>query len=667
MNIDIRGRIKNTKLPTTKPLLPLFEAVINSIQSIEEANNEAGLIEIDIIRDTTQLSAIDANPENQPIINFIIKDNGVGFNELNYQSFDTADTIYKEHKGSKGVGRLIWLKAFNKVEIESTYRESDHSLRKRSFDFLLSQAGTENLNNDLEPDTLNIYTKVSLLNFKEQYRKSCPKTIEAICHKIIEHCFIYFMSKKCPNIILKDSACKKSLNLNAVFEETIQYLSIEKPFYVKDHEFLLTVVRTNSSHPNTIHYFGNDREVRNEPLSQIMPEFNKLLVDENHEAFSIRLIVSGNYLDENINSERTDFTFWKGDDDEIGFDEIKKEEIKSQISVQLEDELSYFLQKIREERDEKIKEYIHNKAPQFRYLYKYKLDEINKINPNNLSDEKLDIALYKIQQKLELEVKHEFKDAMKAIENPEIFFSERAELFNKINEVGHSKLSQYVVHRKLVLDLFGKTLELNDESKYALENAVHNLIFPLKSTSDDLQPDHQNLWIIDEKLSYHKYLASDLPFKSMSEEVEIDSMDRPDLLIFNRPIAVVTDDKPYNSIVIIEFKRPMRNDYKEDNNPIEQVYTYVKKIRGGTALSNKGREIKIPANTPIYCYIICDMTSKLMEQAQNFSLTPTPDQEGFFGYNSNHQSYVEVISFDKLLRDAKLRNRILFDKLNISN
>ena len=45
----------------------------------------------------------------------------------------------------------------------------------------------------------------------------------------------------------------------------------------------------------------------------------------------------------------------------------------------------------------------------------------------------------------------------------------------------------------------------------------------------------------------------------------------------------------------------------------------------------------------------------------------TPDKDGFIFYNSNPEvrAYVEVIGYDKLLRDAKQRNRILFEKLQI--
>src|SRR5438445_350516 len=37
MKIDLAGKIKNTQLPRSKALLPMFEAVVNSFQAIEDA------------------------------------------------------------------------------------------------------------------------------------------------------------------------------------------------------------------------------------------------------------------------------------------------------------------------------------------------------------------------------------------------------------------------------------------------------------------------------------------------------------------------------------------------------------------------------------------------------------------------------------------------------
>jgi hypothetical protein len=65
---------------------------------------------------------------------------------------------------------------------------------------------------------------------------------------------------------------------------------------------------------------------------------------------------------------------------------------------------------------------------------------------------------------------------------------------------------------------------------------------------------------------------------------------------------------------------------------------------------------------PAYAYVICDTTKEVEIIAQNKAMLATPDNLGYYGYNPTLSAYVEIISYTKLLRDAKKRNRILFDK-----
>lgn len=240
----------------------------------------------------------------------------------------------------------------------------------------------------------------------------------------------------------------------------------------------------------------------------------------------------------------------------------------------------------------------------------------------------------------------------------EKFSQNHQELYSKIIEVGNSKLSEYVIHRKLVLDLFQKLLD-----EKATEKAVHNLIFPLQTLSDEIGFEDHNLWMIDDKLSYHKYLASDKKFKSI-KPVNSNPSDRPDIIVFNRPFA--NDNKPYQSIVLVEFKRPMRDDYTDEENPIQQINRYAREIIEGEAKDKHNREFDFRENTPIYAYIICDLTKKLKSYAKDGGYRPLPSGDGFFFFNDNYNMYVEIMSFDKILNDSRERNRVLFDKLSIS-
>lgn len=47
------------------------------------------------------------------------------------------------------------------------------------------------------------------------------------------------------------------------------------------------------------------------------------------------------------------------------------------------------------------------------------------------------------------------------------------------------------------------------------------------------------------------------------------------------------------------------------------------------------------------------------------NLRRTQDGLSYFGFNEPNKAYIEVISFDGLLKAAKQRNRAFFDKLNL--
>jgi hypothetical protein len=70
---------------------------------------------------------------------------------------------------------------------------------------------------------------------------------------------------------------------------------------------------------------------------------------------------------------------------------------------------------------------------------------------------------------------------------------------------------------------------------------------------------------------------------------------------------------------------------------------------------------------PFFCYVVCDITPSLRQLALDFELSETPDHQGFFGYKKHLNAYVEVVSFTKMVDNAKKRNAVFFDKLGLPN
>lgn len=135
LQTNLKGRLRNTRLPRSHGLMPVFEAVVNSIQSIEERGDSgAGKIVLRINRETQ--GSLDIESKSlPPIVGFTITDNGCGFDDSNFKSFETLDSDHKIDKGCRGVGRLLWLKVFDLVELESHFLDADGALRKRVFRF----------------------------------------------------------------------------------------------------------------------------------------------------------------------------------------------------------------------------------------------------------------------------------------------------------------------------------------------------------------------------------------------------------------------------------------------------------------------------------------------------------------------------------------------------
>jgi hypothetical protein len=171
MDLNLIGRIRNTWLAHSSALNPLFEAIINSIDAIEDRDIRDGEIGIRIKREDAPLlfDSPGDGPDLRPIADFIIEDNGTGFTEENFKSFTTSDSTYKEAKNAKGIGRFLWLKAFDQVHVSSVYKK-DWLIYEREFDFLISEDGIENYK-DKETPKRKTGTVVYLQRFKKPYQE----------------------------------------------------------------------------------------------------------------------------------------------------------------------------------------------------------------------------------------------------------------------------------------------------------------------------------------------------------------------------------------------------------------------------------------------------------------------------------------------------------------
>ena len=517
-------------------------------------------------------------------------------------------------------------------------------------------------------------TRVRLVSMKSPYKESCPQGLALIGHQLIEHCLPFFLDPQCPAVSISDAFEK--IDLNHYFRETFASKATKLSFKVKDSAFTLTGLRLYNPHEmqHRLLYAANFREVFAEKVEKYLPNLQKKrLIDGEGNKFVYLGFVEGEYLDQNVNSERIGFTFPVERSSDALFDEITFDAIRSESVACVSLDLLPFLEEINIEKRASINSYIAQEAPQYRPLVRYMDEFIDRIPPG-ATGRTLEVALheqmYEKQRQLKTESHALFEEAGKQGLKPEEYEAKLADFLERANELGKSSLAQYVVHRKVILDFLEKSLQANPETgKYPLEEIIHKIIYPMRATSGDVPYEQQNLWIIDERLAYHQFLASDMPLDQLSV-LENESTSRPDLIVmdgklFDRALTFAEDDDALNSLVIVEFKKPDRSAYgKED--PVDQVYRLIREIKEGHFKDKNGREIKVQSDRiPAYAYVICDTTKEVEIIAENKGLLRTPDNLGYYGYNPALSAYIEIISYTKLLRDAKKRNRILFDKLHL--
>jgi len=491
MNIDIIGRIKNVTVPYSKPLLPLFEAVMNAFDGIEDAEKgRNGRITINILREETQtrLETI-GKPD---IVGFAVQDNGIGFTDANYESFLTSDTEYKQAKGGKGVGRFLWLKAFESVEIESIYNEHTQ-WKQRSFTFKLTEKGVEG-GSATESTAQNSSTCVNLLQFKENYLKNCPKKAETIAYRLVEHCVARFISHSCPSVFVIDM--NESISLNELFAANYRETAEKREIPINGASFDLLGLKLTSAEEqqHRMHLCANGREVTSYNFGPRIKNLSSRLEDENGNAFHFVCYLSSQYLDENVNQERTAFAFPDEKSNDL-LHTISLEDIQCKTSSAIEEILNPYLEPIKEKKKKRIEKHLQSESPQYRHLAKYMTEQLDEIPPD-VSDEKLDVELFRINQKHELKLRQESNKFLqdKAGEEETAEYSEQfAQFMEEISESGKATLAKYIIHRRLVLNLLENSLRKRADDKYPLEERVHEIIFPLRANSDEVPYDKQNL------------------------------------------------------------------------------------------------------------------------------------------------------------------------------
>jgi hypothetical protein len=665
LKADLEGKVKNLPHFKANALLPVFEAVVNSIHAIEERNetfniSERGNITVKIIRErfkplTDSIEEDEEKEERTKIIAFEIEDDGIGFDEGNFDSFCTADTTYKSNKGCKGIGRFVWLKAFDKVEVDSIYSDNG-SYKRRKIDFSLKNKKINEKNESTNESARK--TIITLKGFKKEYQNqnSAFKTKRKIAQRILEHNLSYYIGGEVPLISVTDEG--KSIFLDNLFD-SIKPNMFEETISIGKELFNITHLKLPSTTSNVhkIVLCADNREVISEPVQKHLDV--SYLYDDEGNRFYYAVYVSSDYLDAHVNSTRTIFDI----DDQTTIDRFSKREQDKIITVDriinavLERSKEYLLpdlQKIRIMKEKVVADFVKSN-PSLRSIPKYCPEIYDEIQVNS-SEDTLTEVLYKYKGKAALCIKREHDKLLKTQAEKMLDIKDEVrELTKKIETLNRDNLAEYLLFRKKIIDLFERNLEKDSEGNYKYEKIIHDIIFPRKTTSDEIDIENINLWLIDESLIFHQFAVSDLPIDEFSSS---ESESRPDVFICCEKDRA----NRANSISIIEFKRPGLG---KKYDPVDQIYTYIDEILGHGIKLENGRIIRVLPTTRFYCYAILDPKENIAKLVKKYNFVELNDSIGYYLYNSDYKANVEILAFDKILDDVKKRHDTFFNILGI--
>lgn len=653
----------------------LTEAIVNGIHSIEELwdSRNTGKIVVEFQR--TNQSTFDSLA---PISSVTISDNWIGFNSENYNFFDEIHTLHKAEIGWKGFWRLTFLKFFENIKIASYFTENQKFFY-RTFDFVDQNEiiATPFLFENL-PEREN--QTIINLKIKSKHLDKLDKWLDTIARKIFEKLFPFFVDEKyaCPTIILKVD--EEEIILNSYLDK---YRGIEeiwnKAFTLTrklsenenlSEEFQVKIYKVfHSQSAHSISLVADNRVIKDEKLSKFLPEFKEALIqdfknekwDITQKSFIIQAYIVSKYLNDTVTHDREWFDFEKSEQ-QIGA--FSRDEIYQETSKLIKE---IFKDEYKTRKDKKIKrinDYVNNNA-------KWHLPYLSDVNFDDfwydLSDEDIELALQKVKIKREIESNREI---MSIINDPsKIFWEKESELVKRVTENSKSDLIHYVANRKIVLEYFRELLKRSDDGKARLEEEIHNIIYPMGKDSTNTTYNNHNLWLLDERLVFSHYIASDKKISKKWWKLKKSerSEKEPDLLFFDfKQSFRQWENETSNPLTIFEFKRPKRENYKEDDNPIIQIAKYLEDIVAWKhEMPDWLEKIKVTKETPAYWYVIADITDKIKDFAKQQSLVPSPDGEWYFGFLASYGLYVEIVSYKKLLKDAELRNKVFFDILGI--
>jgi hypothetical protein len=460
------------------------------------------------------------------------------------------------------------------------------------------------------------------------YLAKFPGRKEYVFQHITSHFLPMFIGGRCPRV---DAYCGDETRsypdaIDAIVHRRDPDITLETAEYGSLGLTLMECDKVASSDlkgTHFVHFIAHDRTVRSQSIDAKLG----LKYFGTAEDRVFHGILRGEYLDRNVNQERTAFMF-----EDAVLDQIINGVCWNHIATFLAEPLA----KLSSSQRETIRE-ITESYPSVAFGNVEELQD--KIPSGELNGDAIYGHLSRERFRRDRRQGETIRGVLRRLKEGtadiNTFTSAIEDAKKAIEDAEQKSLAEYVVRRKVVLDFIDILLQnVRDDardSSYQREDILHSFICPVRINTLDnglkkIEPAaSHDLWIIDERLTFAQYFSSDAEFTSLSSAIE--SADRPDVLIFDHVHGLRQTEKP-SKVLLIELKRPGRTSYNDDENPQMQVERYVKQLLAGGKIDVKGRPIHLGPDTVFYCFIVADIVSKLDEWT--YSWPRTADGRGRF-------------------------------------
>lgn len=673
MELPVKNIVSEIDLKPGDALLPLFEVVVNAIHSLKLSKGVKKpdrKIQIQVFREKEDFMGL----ELTGLVSYLkVVDNGEGFTDTNLESFRTAYSRKNRDLGCKGIGRFTVLAAFKNLIIRSNYLQGkEWRIREITFD-------TENevkLVKDEKSEIKEFKTTVDLLEcYNPVIKNNSSLSVAEIAEQLMHHCLVYYLCGDFPLVEVWDTATNDVAVVNEMFKSVSK--EREKEFNVGDHIFKCYITksqRTGNRKHHYINYCANSRVVGNPKyISKVNSLFAYPIIENGHP-FYLDIYVVSEYLNKKVYSARNGFSIPQEKEITLFSEYINElcfDEIETAIAKELESEYDDFVKATQDRNIRELKDYISTKALRYkRYINRPEvLDSI----PPNLSDDKKEEFLHRISvnEGKAIDAKIQRFINTKSI-TEEIIEQVKKELIEKTAYDADS-LSEYMMRRRAILDIFKKFLEADQKGSYKLEEDIHNLIFPMGVSLDKIDYESHNLWLLDERFAAYSFIASDTPITKFSQK---NSRKEPDIIMTENPSMF---DNPISfgniaagqisSMVVFEFKRPGEVAHQKKKNDYRWVFSeLVEKYFDDFMYSDnkknyKGRQVIVEKDTPKFGYVIVDVIPpRLKEYNMGKGYKQTPFGT-LYKIEPEINLHIEVITFQQLISAVENRHAPFFDKL----